>query len=85
MTKAFIISELVELTNDEECTVRLAALETMANLLQLLDDGKNRKEKPNEKSMERKEGRKERTGGFLCVCGGGIILAYLQLQPVAEL
>lgn len=38
LTKAFIISELVELTNDEECTVRLAALETMANLLQLLDD-----------------------------------------------
>jgi hypothetical protein len=40
LTKAFIISELMELTNDEECTVRLAAIETVANLLQLLDDGK---------------------------------------------
>ena len=40
LTKAFIISELVELTNDEECIVRLAAIETVANLLQLLDDGK---------------------------------------------
>ena len=39
LTKAFIISELVELTNDEECIVRLAAIETVANLLQLLDDG----------------------------------------------
>ncbi|CAB3981124.1 serine threonine- phosphatase 4 regulatory subunit 4-like [Paramuricea clavata] len=38
LTKAFIISELMELTNDEECTVRLAAIETVANLLQLLDD-----------------------------------------------
>ena len=39
LTKAFIISELVELTNDEECIVRLAAIQTVANLLQLLDDG----------------------------------------------
>jgi hypothetical protein len=41
LTKAFIISELVELTNDEELIVRLAAIETVANLLQLLDDGKD--------------------------------------------
>ena len=39
LTKAFIISALVGLTNGEETIVRLAALETVSNLLQLLDDG----------------------------------------------
>lgn len=34
-----IIPELVELTNDEENSVRLAGLETITNLLNLLDDG----------------------------------------------
>ncbi|KXJ20795.1 Serine/threonine-protein phosphatase 4 regulatory subunit 4 [Exaiptasia diaphana] len=37
-TKTMIIPELVELTNDEENSVRLAGLETITNLLNLLDD-----------------------------------------------
>ena len=39
-TKSAILPELVELTNDEECSVRLAGLETVVNILTLLDDGK---------------------------------------------
>ena len=38
-TKNAILPELVELTNDEESYVRLAGLETVVNLLSLLDDG----------------------------------------------
>ncbi|XP_033105382.1 serine/threonine-protein phosphatase 4 regulatory subunit 4-like [Anneissia japonica] len=38
-TKSAILPELVELSNDEESCVRLAALETIVNLLSLLDDG----------------------------------------------
>lgn len=37
-TQSIIIPELVELTNDEETSVRLAGLETVTNLLSLLDD-----------------------------------------------
>lgn len=37
-TQSIIIPELVELTNDEETSVRLAGLETITNLLNLLDD-----------------------------------------------
>lgn len=37
-TQSIIIPELVELTNDEETNVRLAGLETITNLLSLLDD-----------------------------------------------
>ncbi|XP_071963727.1 serine/threonine-protein phosphatase 4 regulatory subunit 4-like [Antedon mediterranea] len=37
-TKSAILPELVELSNDEESCVRLAALETIVNLLSLLDD-----------------------------------------------
>ena len=40
-TQSIIIPELVELTNDEETSVRLAGLETITNLLSLLDDGEN--------------------------------------------
>ena len=39
-TKSAILPELVELTNDEESYVRLAGLETVVNILSLLDDGK---------------------------------------------
>lgn len=42
-TQSIIIPELVELTNDEETSVRLAGLETITNLLNLLDDGRNLK------------------------------------------
>ena len=42
-TQSIIIPELVELTNDEETNVRLAGLETITNLLNLLDDGRNLK------------------------------------------
>ncbi|XP_022081590.1 serine/threonine-protein phosphatase 4 regulatory subunit 4-like isoform X2 [Acanthaster planci] len=38
-TKSAILPELVELSNDEESCVRLAALETIVSLLSLLDDG----------------------------------------------
>ena len=38
-TKSAILPELVELTNDEESCVRLAGLETVVNVLSLLDDG----------------------------------------------
>lgn len=37
-TQSIIIPELVELTNDEETSVRLAGLQTITNLLNLLDD-----------------------------------------------
>ncbi|XP_038046953.1 serine/threonine-protein phosphatase 4 regulatory subunit 4-like isoform X2 [Patiria miniata] len=37
-TKSAILPELVELSNDEESCVRLAALETIVSLLSLLDD-----------------------------------------------
>ncbi|XP_061165811.1 serine/threonine-protein phosphatase 4 regulatory subunit 4-like isoform X2 [Saccostrea echinata] len=36
-TKSAILPELVELTNDEECHVRIAGLETVVNILSLLD------------------------------------------------
>ena len=39
-TKCAILPELVELTNDEESSVRLAGLETVVNVLGLLDDGR---------------------------------------------
>ena len=39
-TKSAILPELVELTNDEECHVRIAGLETVVNILSLLDAGK---------------------------------------------
>ena len=39
-TKSAILPELVDLSNDEESCVRLAALETIVSLLSLLDDGK---------------------------------------------
>ena len=39
-TKSAILPELVELANDEESYVRLAGLETVVNILSLLDDGK---------------------------------------------
>ena len=38
-TKSAILPELVELTNDEKSYVRLAGLETVVNLLSLLDEG----------------------------------------------
>ena len=38
-TKSAILPELVELTNDEESYVRIAGLETVVNILTLLDDG----------------------------------------------
>lgn len=38
-TKSAILPELLELTNDEETYVRLAGLETVVNVLSLLDDG----------------------------------------------
>ncbi|XP_041351880.1 serine/threonine-protein phosphatase 4 regulatory subunit 4-like isoform X2 [Gigantopelta aegis] len=37
-TKSAILPELVELTNDEESYVRIAGLETVVNILSLLDD-----------------------------------------------
>ncbi|XP_064600821.1 serine/threonine-protein phosphatase 4 regulatory subunit 4-like [Liolophura sinensis] len=37
-TKSAILPELVELTNDEESHVRIAGLETVVNILSLLDD-----------------------------------------------
>ncbi|XP_064621258.1 serine/threonine-protein phosphatase 4 regulatory subunit 4-like isoform X2 [Lineus longissimus] len=37
-TKSAILPELVELTNDEESHVRLAGLETVVNMISLLDD-----------------------------------------------
>ncbi len=40
-TKSAILPELVDLSNDEESCVRLAALETIVSLLSLLDDGKS--------------------------------------------
>ena len=39
-TKSAILPELVELTNDEESFVRIAGLETVVNILSLLDEGK---------------------------------------------
>lgn len=39
-TKSAILPELVELTNDEECHVRIAGLETVVNILSLLDTGR---------------------------------------------
>ena len=38
-TKSAILPELLELTNDEECLVRLAGMETVVKILSLLDDG----------------------------------------------
>jgi len=39
--KTLILPELVELTNDEHSRVRLAGLETVVNILSLLDGGSN--------------------------------------------
>ena len=39
-TKSAILPELVELTKDEERHVQLAGLETVVDILSLLDDGK---------------------------------------------
>ena len=36
--KSTILPELIELTNDEECSVRVAAIETLCDLLSFLDD-----------------------------------------------
>ena len=38
-TRTVILPELVELTNDEHCHVRLAGLDTVVNILSLLDRG----------------------------------------------
>ena len=38
-TKSAILPELVELTNDEESYVRIAGLETVVNILTLVDEG----------------------------------------------
>jgi len=40
-TKASILPELVELTNDEHGHVRLAGLDTVVNILSLLDTGQS--------------------------------------------
>ena len=39
-TKSAILPELVELTKDEESSVRVHGLETVVNVLSLLDSGK---------------------------------------------
>jgi len=39
-TKSAILPELVELTNDEESVVRIAGLQTVVNILTLVDEGK---------------------------------------------
>lgn len=38
-TKSAILPELVELANDEESSVRLAGLDTVVSVLNLLDEG----------------------------------------------
>lgn len=38
-TKSAILPELVELANDEETFVRLSGIETIVQMLPLLDDG----------------------------------------------
>lgn len=38
-TKSAILPELVELTNDEESFVRIAGLQTVVNILTLVDEG----------------------------------------------
>jgi len=38
-TRTLILPELVELMNDEHCHVRLAGLDTVVNILPLLDYG----------------------------------------------
>jgi len=38
-TETLILPELVELTNDEHSHVRLAGLDTIVNILSLLDNG----------------------------------------------
>lgn len=38
-TKSAILPELVELTNDEESYVRIAGLQTVVNILSLVDEG----------------------------------------------
>lgn len=42
-TKSAILPELVELTNDEESFVRIAGLQTVVNILTLVDEGKTPK------------------------------------------
>ena len=40
LTKTLILPELVELTRDEQLVVRQAGIQTVSNILNLLDDGK---------------------------------------------
>ena len=39
-TKSAILPELVELTNDEESNVRITGLDTVVNILPMLDSGR---------------------------------------------
>ena len=38
-TKSAILPEIVELTNDEESNVRIAGIDTIVNILSMLDNG----------------------------------------------
>ena len=40
LTKTLILPELVELTKDEQLIVRQAGIQTVSNILTLLDDGR---------------------------------------------
>ena len=42
LAKSIILHELIELSRDEESTVRIASLETMVDLLDLFDKSKSR-------------------------------------------
>ena len=44
LTKSSILPNLIELTSDEECSVRVAALETLVELISFLDEGTLRSE-----------------------------------------
>ena len=39
LTKSSILPNLIELTSDEECSVRVAAVETLVELISFLDEG----------------------------------------------
>lgn len=41
LTKSVVLPELMELSRDEGCSVRLAAFETLVNLLDVFDTGKS--------------------------------------------
>lgn len=41
LTKSVVLPELIELSRDEGCSVRLAAFETLVNLLDIFDTGKS--------------------------------------------